>query len=368
MEDVTGSMQRIAKYTEEIEKLHKQVLTAVNVNEAHRTYSSPIAHALIPPLGLSQAIEEFSTKVNDQANSVRLTLKGCSDENERLVGHITSSDMRIRRTQQAKQAKKFIELMKRFQDMQNQYKGKYRAQLERQYLIVKPMATREELDKIISVEGGDAMLSQQAQLFSMSNKAMAQTQLSEMKERHHEIVAIEKSIQEIHQMFLDMALIVDQQGELIDRIGEHVDNTLEFTQKAANQVESAVASKRRSQRIKWILTIVGIVILIIVFVTLGIELGLFKGNSNNTSHAPPPQNPTGQGQQPPPQQQPAPPQQPPPPQQQPPPPVQQQAPDNNAPPPQQQQQGEAQQQDQPSQGDGGNPPLNPKVRFRRTRK
>jgi t-SNARE complex subunit (syntaxin) len=263
-------------------------------------------------LGLGRIIDEFTSKVNDQANSIRITLKACSEENDKLTGKITSSDMRIRRTQQAKQAKRFIELMKKYQDMQNLYKSKYRAQLERQYLIVKPMATREELDRVVGADGANVLTQQM--LFSMANKALAQTQLTEMKERHHEIVTIEKSIQEIHEMFMDMALIVDQQGELIDRLGEHVENTLEYTQKGASQVEAAVASKRRSQRIKWILSIIGLVLLIIIGVTLWIELGGSKSGSS-----PPQQQP------PPPQQLPPPPQQqPPPPQQQPPPPQQQQ--------------------------------------------
>lgn len=213
--------------------------------------------------------------------------------------------MRIRRTQQAKQAKRFIELMKKYQDMQNLYKSKYRAQLERQYLIVKPMATREELDRVVGADGANVLTQQM--LFSMSNKALAQTQLTEMKERHHEIVTIERSIQEIHQMFMDMALIVDQQGELIDRLGEHVENTLEYTQKGAQHVEAAVASKRRSQRIKWILSIIGIVVLIIIGVTLWIELGGSRGGSSNPPPPPPP--PQHQPSPPPPQQQPPPPQQ-----------------------------------------------------------
>lgn len=251
-------------------------------------------------VGLGRIIDELTSKVNDQGNSIRYTLKACSEENEVLTGKITASDMRIRRTQQAKQAKRFIEMMKKYQDMQNLYKSKYRAQLERQYLIVKPMATREELDRVVGADGANVLTQQM--LFSMSNKALAQTQLTEMKERHHEIVTIEKSIQEIHQMFMDMALIVDQQGELIDRLGEHVENTLDYTQRGAKHVEAAVASKRRSQRIKWILSIVGIVLLIIIGVTLWIELGGSKGGSS--SPPPPPPQP-----QQPPQQQPPPPQQ-----------------------------------------------------------
>lgn len=245
---------------------------------------------------MSKAIDEFTSKVNDQANSVRRILKAVSEESNQLAetGKVTSSDLRIRRTQQAKQAKKFIELMKKFQEMQGLYKGKYKQQLERQYLIVKPTATREELDRL--VEGGDAgsvtMISQQ--LFSMANKSLAQTKLNEMQERQHEILAIEKSIQEIHEMFLDMSLLVDQQGELIDKVGEHVEATLVTTQKAAKHMQSAVQAKRRNQKLKWILTIVGIVIVIIVGIVIWLEVGGSNGGGTKVIHVQQPNQPPQQ--------------------------------------------------------------------------
>lgn len=86
-----------------------------------------------------------------------------SEENQTLQsspGRVSSSDMRMRRTQQSKQAKKFVEVMRKYQDMQNLYKGKYKAQLERQYLIVKPGATKEELARITESDGA-AVLTQQ---------------------------------------------------------------------------------------------------------------------------------------------------------------------------------------------------------------
>lgn len=69
-------------------------------------------------------------------------------------------------------------------------------------------------------------------------------------------------------MFVDMALIVEQQGDLINRIEDHVGHTLEYTEEAAIQMKQAVVAKRKSQRMKWILTIVAIVLLIIIGLTI----------------------------------------------------------------------------------------------------
>jgi t-SNARE complex subunit (syntaxin) len=244
-------------------------------------------------LEYSHSIDELTAHVNEQANNARRTLMGASDENKFLLANpkiVSTSDMRMRRTQQTRHAKKFMEVMKKYQEMQTNYKGRYKGQLERQYLIVKPNATREELDKLTESDGA-AVLTQQ--MFSMANRSLAKKQLDEMKERHHDILAIEKSIQELHQMFLDMALLVDQQGELIDRVGEHVEASADYTAKAAVQMEAAVSSKRRSQRCKWIMFGILLFIIIGVGIYLAILFGTGKssGGSSPPSSAPPPPSP-----------------------------------------------------------------------------
>jgi syntaxin 1A len=98
----------------------------------------------------------------------------------------------------------------------------------------------------------------------MANKAQAQKTLAEMKERHHDIIAIEKSIKELHQMFVDMAIIVEQQGEVIDKVEDYITNTVEYTEHAAEEMREAVVRQRSTQRKKWILTIVIIVLLIAI--------------------------------------------------------------------------------------------------------
>lgn len=152
-EKITGMklhMKRIEKAIGEIEHLHRQVLIAVNVEEASR---------------LSRLIDEYVQRVNNDADMIRRTIKQFSADNrqyEELGSNspVTASDLRLRRSQQARLAKKFLEIMHRFQNMQSTYQSKYRQQLERQYLIVRPAATRAELDKLVETEGTQLMTQQ----------------------------------------------------------------------------------------------------------------------------------------------------------------------------------------------------------------
>jgi t-SNARE complex subunit (syntaxin) len=41
-------------------------------------------------------------------------------------------------------------------------------------------------------------------------------------DKYQDVLVLERSVQELHQMFLDFALLTDQQGALLDQIEHHV--------------------------------------------------------------------------------------------------------------------------------------------------
>lgn len=106
----------------------------------------------------------------------------------------------------------------------------------------------------------------------MANKAQAQKTLNEMKERHLEIQMIERSMSELHQMFLDVAFIVSQQGSTIDKVDEYVQTSLEATAQAAQEITNAVVKQKRAQRRRWVLSGIGLFILIILVVIIVLAL------------------------------------------------------------------------------------------------
>lgn len=65
-----------------------------------------------------------------------------------------------------------------------------------------------------------------------------------------------------------MSIIVSQQGELINRVGDHVQSTVEYTERAADQMHRAVAQQKASMRCKWISMAVILVLLIIVGIVI----------------------------------------------------------------------------------------------------
>lgn len=87
-----------------------------------------------------------------------------------------------------------------------------------------------------------------------------------MAGKYQDIVALEQSVAELHQMFLDFALLTEQQGELLDQIEFNVKNAADYVEEANVQVfKSIEISKRTRKKQCCILICLIILILILLF-------------------------------------------------------------------------------------------------------
>merc|ERR1712070_1308310 len=101
-----------------------------------------------------------------------------------------------------------MDLMSEYQDIQQNYKVKKRERLERQHRIVKPNATAAEIQEALDNPSNASAFEQ---MLTPGNKHA----LEEMQERQKDLEKLYKSIEELHQLFGDMALLVESQGELL---------------------------------------------------------------------------------------------------------------------------------------------------------
>lgn len=57
---------------------------------------------------------------------------------------------------------------------------------------------------------------------SVVHALQIQDTVAEIQERHEAVVGLEKSLMELHQIFLDMAVLVEAQGAMLDNIENQV--------------------------------------------------------------------------------------------------------------------------------------------------
>ena len=59
-------------------------------------------------------------------------------------------------------------------------------------------------------------------------------------DKYQDVLALEASVAELHQMFLDFAVLTEQQGEMLDQIEFQVKSTSDFIDEANNDLGQAI--------------------------------------------------------------------------------------------------------------------------------
>ncbi|CAG9817059.1 unnamed protein product [Phaedon cochleariae] len=103
--------------------------------------------------------------------------------------------------------------------------------------------TNEELEEMLE-QGNPAVFTQG---IIMETQQAKQT-LADIEARHADIIKLENSIRELHDMFMDMAMLVENQGEMIDRIEYHVEHAVDYVQTATQDTKKALRYQSRARR------------------------------------------------------------------------------------------------------------------------
>ncbi|XP_016079404.1 PREDICTED: syntaxin-11 [Miniopterus natalensis] len=74
----------------------------------------------------------------------------------------------------------------------------------------------------------------------------ARAALNEIESRHRELLRLESRIRDVHELFLQMALLVEEQADTLNVIELNVEKTLDYTGQAKAQVRKAVQYKKKN--------------------------------------------------------------------------------------------------------------------------
>ncbi|KAJ8984810.1 hypothetical protein NQ317_013008 [Molorchus minor] len=193
---------------------------------------------------MKQELEDLMADVKKTANKVRAKLKGIeqSIETEEQTNK-SSADLRIRKTQHSALSRKFVEVMTEYNRTQTDYRERCLARIKRQLEITGRTTTNEELEEMLE-QGNSAVFTQG---IIMETQQARQT-LADIEARHADIIKLENSIRELHDMFMDMAMLVENQGEMIDRIEYHVEHAVDYVQTATQDTKKALKYQSRARR------------------------------------------------------------------------------------------------------------------------
>ncbi|KAF8163201.1 t-SNARE [Crassisporium funariophilum] len=179
-------------------------------------------------------------------------------------------DGQIRQQQTAFVKSKFVEAIQNYTSVEQQYRTKYKQRMERQFKIVKPDATPEEVKAVVNDEQGGQIFSQALMNSNRYNDSRAAYR--EVQERHEDIKRIEKTLAELAQLFNDMSVLVEQQDETINVIQTQAEGVEKDTEVGLQYTDKAVTSARAARKKRWICFCITLVLLAVIGIVVGVVI------------------------------------------------------------------------------------------------
>ncbi|OAD77648.1 hypothetical protein PHYBLDRAFT_108869, partial [Phycomyces blakesleeanus NRRL 1555(-)] len=240
-----------------IERLKNEVvIVSSNVDEIDQLHNSSIASYNEQQL---KTISEQLQRLKTQTQKLNLDIKNRIKTVETANAHFpNSSDAQIRRTQTMTLRKRFIDTIQRYQDLERSYEQKYRQRVERQIRIGK----FEEVDQLIGSNETPQIFAQS--IMQAGRRGQANAVLSEVQLRNDDIKNIEKTILELHQLFMDMAMMVEQQGEVLNQTEQHAENTTHDVETGHNHLIKAIKSARATRAKKWCCFVLFLILCVVI--------------------------------------------------------------------------------------------------------
>lgn len=114
--------------------------------------------------------------------------------------------------------------------------------------VVNPEADQVEIDRVTGAVGAMTLTSQQ--IFSLGQTVNPLETLEKMKERRKEVMAIEKGINTLNQLFIDLNNIIESQQELLDSLETFVQSAANYTDEAEAVMQEAVETQKNIRRVR----------------------------------------------------------------------------------------------------------------------
>ncbi|XP_030515442.2 syntaxin-132-like [Rhodamnia argentea] len=162
--------------------------------------------------------------------------------------------------------KKFKDKMAEFQVLRENIHQENREVVERRvFTVTGTRADEETIDRLI--ETGDS-----EQIFQKAIQEQGRGQImdtvAEIQERHDAVRDLERKLLDLQQIFLDMAVLVDAQGDLLDNIEAQVSSAVDHVQSGNTALQRAKSLQKNSRKWMCIAILILLIIVVIIVVTV----------------------------------------------------------------------------------------------------
>ena len=249
VDEAKAGISAVKKASKRIRRITDERMLATSTNEEQ---------------GASRELGPLVDRTNATIKKTKNLLNELAEEDKSLK----DSEKRIRKNLASTLARKFGDVCQDYQKEQTRYKESVQATVKRQLEIVQPDVSQEEIDTVLR-SGGPGQVMRSAILRGAADPV--KDAYAHAADRYQDVLKLEQSVAELHQMFLDFALLTEQQGEMLDQIEYQVKAAGEYVEEGNVDIKKAIQYQKEIRKRYCCLIVL---ILVIVLVLMGV-LGAF---------------------------------------------------------------------------------------------
>lgn len=165
-------------------------------------------------------------------------LKSNPDSQARFGAQVKRVDARLK------------EAMHSYRQVESAFRQRTEEQVARQFRIVRPDASEEEVRAAVEDQSGGQIF-QQA-LMQSNRRGQAQAVLSAVQDRHAQLEKIQQQLEELAQLFQDLDTLIVQQEAAVVAIEQKAEEVVVNVDKGNMELGVAVETARSTRKKKWI--------------------------------------------------------------------------------------------------------------------
>ncbi|CAL5342548.1 unnamed protein product [Camellia sinensis] len=244
MKDVERLYKRLQESNEECKTAHN----AKTMKEVRSRMDADVTQVLKRVKVIKGKLEAL-----ERSNAAHRGIPGC--------GPGSSAD-RTRTSVVSGLGKKLKVMMDEFQALRAKISSEYKETVERRYFTITGEKANDDLIENLISSGESETFLQKA--IQEQGRGQIMDTISEIQERHDAVKEIEKNLIELHQVFLDMAALVEAQGQQLNNIESHVAHASSFVRRGTEQLQEAREYQKSSRKWTCIAVVLGACVLVLI--------------------------------------------------------------------------------------------------------
>ncbi|KAJ8557233.1 hypothetical protein K7X08_002858 [Anisodus acutangulus] len=257
--------KQIQEIEKQVDKLSALLKSLKDANEETKSVTKASAMKAI-----RKRMEKDIDEVGKTARNVKAKIEALNKENlanrqKPGCGKGTSVD-RSRTNMTNALTKKFRDVMAEFQTLRQRIDDEYREVVERRVITVTGTRPDEETINNLIETGSSEQIFQNA-IQGMGRGQVLST-VEEIQERHDAVKEIERKLLDLHQTYLDMAVLVEAQGDLLDNIETQVGYAVDHVNMGTDALQTAKSLQKKSRKCMMIAIILLLIIAAIIVLSV----------------------------------------------------------------------------------------------------